>query len=188
MGVGEGKRVTTKAKKRKAARAAVMTRTAKPVKLETPWDQGATGPANRERLRQEPATEIDPETGKETPNPNNVKRMRRQSWVAIYEKAGHLDPRQVAAAEKLRNAADGLRDRDPLAALDEIRASGYSDPQAARVDARRFFHQLWAAIPAASKPVVERVVIDDAPIWSGRGSAWHTRNMQRLIQGLDAIC
>lgn len=145
------------------------------------------GPANRHRLRQEPATEIDPETGKETPNPNNVKRMRRVSWVSIYEKAGHLDSRQVAAAEKLRMAADGLRDRDPLAALDAIRVRGGSDPQAARIDARRFFHELWAEVPKASKPVLERVVIDDMAIWSGGGIAARNRHMQRLCEGLDAI-
>lgn len=179
--------MTTKAKKRKAVRAAVLTRTAKPVSLEVPWDQGAMGPANRQRLVREPATEIDPETGKETPNPNNVQRMRRQSWVAIYEKAGHLDKRQVAAAEKLRMAADGLRDRDPLAALGEVRALGCGDPQAARVDARRFFRDLWAAIPTASRPVIERVVIDDLPIWHGN-LLQRDRHMLRLTQGLDAIC
>ena len=159
----------------------------KPTIASTPWDQGAMGPANRHRLRQEPATDLDPETGKETPNPNNVKRMRRQSWVAIYEQAGHLDKRQVAAAEKLRNAADGLRDRDPLAALDEIRGTGCGDPMAARVDARRFYHQLWSAIPASSKPVIERVVIDDAAIWSGGGKAMRDRHIKRLCEGLDAI-
>ncbi|MBM3606410.1 MAG: hypothetical protein FJX25_17295 [Alphaproteobacteria bacterium] len=153
----------------------------------SPWDEGAMGPANRHRLRQEPATEIDPETGKETPNPNNVKRMRRQSWVAIYAQAGHLDKRQVAAAEKLRMAADGLRDRDPLAALNEVRVSGYSDPQAARIDARRFFHQLWADVPQASKPVLERVVIEDKAIWSGGGIAARDRHIKRLCEGLDAI-
>lgn len=172
--------------KARSRRKATLTRTAKPVHLETPWDEGAMGPANRQRLRQEPATEIDPETGKETPNPNNVKRMRRQSWVAIYEKAGHLDKRQVAAAEKLRMAADGMRDRDPLAALGEVRASGRSDPQAARVDARRFFHQLWADVPSASKPVVERVVVNDEPIWHGN-PLQRERHIKRLRDALDVV-
>lgn len=145
------------------------------------------GPTNRHRLRQEPATEIDPETGKETPNPNNVKRMRRQSWVAIYERAGHLDKRQVASAEKLRMAADGLRDRDPLAALDAVRVRGGGDIQAARIDARRFFRELWEAVPQSSKPVLERVVIEDMAIWSGGGIAARNRHIQRLCEGLDAI-
>ena len=159
-----------------------------PVSMDAPpWDRGATGPANRQRLREEPATEIDPETGKETPNPNNVKRMRRDSWLVIYARRGLLNKRQFAAAEKLRMAAEGLRDRDPLAALDEVRATGYGDPQAARVDARRFFRELWGMIPAASKPVIERVVVEDQPIWSRCGSAARNRHMQRLKDGLDAI-
>lgn len=173
----------TKAKTKSARRGAK----AKPTIAGTPWDQGAAGLANRHRLRQEPATEIDPETGKETPNPNNVKRMRRQSWVSIYEGAGHLDKRQVAAAEKLRMAAEGMQDRDPLAALDAVRVRGCGDPQAARVDARRFFHELWAQVPLASKPVIERVVIDDLAIWSGGGTAMRERHIKRLCEGLNAI-
>ena len=179
--------MTTKSRKANKQRRAGIA-SAKPVTLsDAPWDQGAMGPANRHRLRQEPATEIDPETGKETPNPNNVRRVRRQSWVALYERAGYLDKRQVAAAEKLRNAADGLRDRDPLAALNEIRAGGHSDPQAARVDARRFYHQLWASVPNACKPVLERVVVDDSPIWHGNVLQRY-RHIKRLKEGLDAIC
>ena len=175
-------------KQRRAGIASALARSRKPVTMQdAPWDQGAMGPANRHRLRQEPATEIDPETGKETPNPNNVRRVRRQSWVTLYERAGYLDKRQVAAAEKLRNAADGLRDRDPLAALNEIRAGGHSDPQAARVDARRFYHQLWAAVPNACKPVLERVVVDDSPIWHGNVLQRY-RHIKRLKEGLDAIC
>tara|TARA_B000000460_G_scaffold248191_1_gene225071 strand:+ start:12966 stop:13487 length:522 start_codon:yes stop_codon:yes gene_type:complete len=151
-----------------------------------PWDQGAMGPANRHRLREEPATEIDPETGKETPNPNNVRRWRRDSHVALFAKAGKLDHRQAAAAEKLVLAAEGLKDRDPLAALDEIRVRGGGDPQAARVDARRYFRQLWDDVPTASRPVIERVVLDDKPLWHGN-PAQRERHMQRLRDGLDAI-
>lgn len=154
---------------------------------QSPWDEGAMGPANRHRLRREPATEIDPETGKETPNPNNVKRMRRVSWVAIYEGAGYLNHRQAAAAERLRMAADGMPDRDPLAALDAIRVRGGGDMQAARIDARRLFRELWADVPQASKPVLERVVIEDKAIWSGGGIAARDRHIKRLCEGLDAI-
>jgi hypothetical protein len=152
-----------------------------------PWDQGAMGPANRQRLREEPATEIDPETGKETPNPNNVRRMRRDSWVAIYARAGHIDKRQFSAAEKLRMASEGLREKDPLAAMRIDRIRGDSDPEAARVDARRYFRQLWADVPASSRPVIERVILGDQPIWSGGGIAARERHMARLRAGLDAI-
>ena len=153
-----------------------------------PWDIGATGPANRARLAEEPATDIDPETGRETPNPNGIRRQRRQSWVTIYAAKGRITREQQAAAEKLRNAADGMRDRDPLAALaGEVRAAPDAcDAAAARLDARRFYWQLRDAIPPASRPVIERVVVDDLPIWGGN-SAQRERHMQRLRDGLDAI-
>lgn len=151
------------------------------------WDMGATGPANQARLREEPATDFDPETGRETQNPNGIKRRRRDNWVRIYgQKKDGLEPHHVAAAEKLRMASEGMRERDPLARIGEISGRG-GDPQAARVDARQYFRSLWAAIPTDCRPVIERVVLDDEPIWCGAGKAGHERHMQRLKRGLDAI-
>ncbi|MFE3839397.1 hypothetical protein [Pseudogemmobacter sonorensis] len=162
---------------------------AKPVTLPgTPsqWDRGADGPANMDRLRTEPATDIDPETGRETPNPNGVLRQRRHSWVRIYGEKGGLTPEQVAAAERLLMAAEGMRERDPLAALSGVRSRGDFDPQAARVDARRYFREQWAKLPTACRPVVQRVVLNDLPIWHGNPST-RERHMQRLRNGLSAI-
>jgi len=160
----------------------------KPVTIHQPqWDQGASGPANRERLHEEPATDIDPETGRETPNPNGIRRQRRQTWVTIYAAKGQITREQEAAAEKLRMAADGMPDRDPLAAIGEVRIRhSAGDAAAARIDARRFYHELMARIPKVSMPVVERVVVDDLPIWHGN-SAQRERHMQRLRDGLDAL-
>lgn len=152
----------------------------------TQWDLGAQGPANRDRLTAEPATEFDPATGREAPNPNGVKRHRRQSWVRIYHAQGLLTAAQLAAAERLRLAAEGMRERDPLGALRIDRASGSSDPEAARVDCRAYFRALWADVPRSSRPVVERVAIDDHPIWHGN-PAQRERHMQRLRAGLDAV-
>ena len=81
----KAKRVFAAAKRGKRAEVALP---------EVLWDRGADGPANRERLRLEPATEIDPETGRETQNPNGVMRERRESWLVIYARKGHLDKRQ----------------------------------------------------------------------------------------------
>jgi hypothetical protein len=153
----------------------------------TSWDKGATGPANRERLRSEPATDIDPETGRETPNPNGVNRMRRDPWVIIYANNGHLTRAQVDAANELFVAAEGKKERDPLAAIVKVRQAGTSDPEADRVDARAYFWELWAMVPRASRPVVDRVVINNLPIWHGCGAAAWKRHMSRLIAGLDAI-
>lgn len=150
------------------------------------WDRGASGVANQDRLVDEAATEIDPETGKETPNPNGVKRRRREDWVVRYAKAGHISDAQAANAVKLRMAAEGMRERDPLAALGDVRSGGRSDKEAVRVDARRYFRRLWDSIPSSSRPVVERVVICDEPIWRGN-HATRDRHFKRLQAGLDAI-
>lgn len=160
----------------------------KPVSLPQ-WDMGAMGPANRERLREEPATEIDPETGRETANPNGVRRQRRNPWIVIYAMPakGILSPAQFAAADKLRRAHEGMRDRDPLCAIVVDGRSADTDPLAARIDSRQYFRELWAMIPTASRPVVERVVLDDLPIWAGRNSMTRERHIVRLRAGLDAI-
>jgi hypothetical protein len=170
------------------ARAAAAANRKRPHTPATPttWDRGATGPANQNGLRTEAATDIDPETGKETPNPNGIKRRRRDSWVERYFRAGHLTDAQAAVAIRLRMASEGMRERDPLAALRIDRMAGQSDPEAARVDSRSWFREMWAQVPQSSRPVLERVVLDDLPIWHGN-PAQRDRHMQRLCAGLDAI-
>ena len=149
------------------------------------WDRGATGEANQDGLIEEPATDFNPVTGRDFPNPNGVKRRRREDWVARYTKAGHITREQAAHAVKLRMASEGMRERDPIAAIGETRCVG-GDPQAARIDARRYFRTLWAAIPIASRAVVERVVIDDMPLWKCNAQT-KDRHFKRLGAGLDAL-
>ena len=170
------------------ARAAAAASRKRPHTPATPttWDRGATGQANQNGLRTEAATDIDPETGKETPNPNGIKRRRRDSWVERYFRAGHLTDAQASVAIRLRMASEGMRERDPLAALRIDRMAGQSDPEAARVDSRAWFREMWASVPQSSRPVIERVVLDDLPIWHGN-PAQRERHMQRLCAGLDAI-
>ena len=152
-----------------------------------PWDIGALGPANQNDLRTESATDIDPETGKETPNPNGVQRRRRDSWPEKYFRKGKINAHQLAAAIKLRDASEGMRERDPLAAIGDVFVRGDGDRQAACVDRRRYFNQLMAKIPYSSHPVIERVVISDVAVWKGNPDQVE-RYMQRLRIGLDAIC
>ena len=154
-----------------------------------PWDTGADGPANREGLVQEPATEIDPETGKETPNPNRVTRMRRRDWIDTYLHQGRITVGQAEIARELRAAFEGARNADPLAAMQiQIdKDSRAPDPQAAAYDARRKFHRMWPLVPAISRPAIEAVVIEGRPITSfARGRAVE-RHMQRLTQGLAIL-
>lgn len=149
------------------------------------WDKGAEGPANQARMRTEPATKEDPDTGREILT--GGKRRRRQTWVEIYARKGWITETQKLAAERLARAAEGKPDRDPLAAIVGIRSTADFDPQAARVDARAWFREAWATVPMSSRPVLQRVVLDDQPIWNNAGQAGRERHIQRLRDGLDAI-
>lgn len=155
------------------------------------YDAGAEGPANRDRLHEEDATEIDPVTGRKQPNPNRQRRVRRQSWVEVYARQGKLTKAQHSAAENLYAAFCGHPARDPLAAIGEtIDHHGYTDPQSAILDARRRFHALWCKVPVASRPVMEHVVLEDMPMRSMAGcynQLTQDRYMDRLRAGLDAI-
>lgn len=149
----------------------------------TMWDRGADGSANQADLVEEERPFVDPETGEEI-NPNGIRGCRRQTWVHRYLLAGKLTVRQYMAALALSDAALGMPAQDPLAAL-RVRVQGGSDPEAAKVDARRNFRRLWAAVPSHCRPVVERVVLDNRAVWSGgRAQAVHT---ERLGIGLDAV-
>lgn len=173
-----------------------ITQKAKPVSAvsvaPSPWDQGATGPANRRRLVEEDATEIDPETGKQRPNPNGVRRMRRETWVVRYARQGKLNREQATVAVNLHAAWAGFPVRDPLAALGEaVDRSKCDDPLAVMVDAKRWFYAMWKKVPTRCRPVIEHVVLNDRPLRSMSGC----RNgqieliyMQRLQDGLTAIC
>ena len=141
----------------------------KPVSLASPpWDHGATGPANRAGLMEEAATEIDPETGKERPNPNRVTRVRRILVLEEYASRGAITPRQLAMGLELYAASAGTPERDALAAIGEIapdRAPGLSIVQ--MMDARRKFWAMQAClrrILPEAWPAVECVCVLNEPI------------------------
>ena len=153
------------------------------------WDWGADGPANRERLRVEERGHLDETTGKMI-NPNNRRGVRRETWVDRYERKGKLSVAQAQVARWLRDASEGRRSQDPLAALSGPVDGGsyFSDPQAEAFDRRRAFLRVWAHMPLWAKPVIERVVIEDRPVrslcTSGQQEA---RHLDRLQRGLDHL-
>lgn len=130
----------------------------------TPWDMGAAGPANRIGLIEEPATEIDPETGKETPNPNNVRRFRKLSAAEEAQKKGALEQHHVTSAKELLSMSEGrvMGGGDPLAAI-TVRTPGGGpvDMLASKFDARRAYHTKWGEIPGECRHPIERLVIED---------------------------
>lgn len=152
--------------------------------MPTTWDMGANGPANRIGLVEEERGDIDPTTGRRS-NPNGVKGVRRVPWILTYHKQGHLTVEQWNIATMLREAADCAPAADPLAALRIDRIVG-GDPQAARFDRRRKFLAMWANVPGHARPVIERVVINDCPLWRSSGPQ-RERHMLRMRQGLDAL-
>lgn len=160
--------------------------------MPTEWDRGAMGQANRMGLVEEAATEFDPETGKESPNPNGVKRHRRETWVDRYARKGKLTRTQQAVALNLYAAWAGYPNRDPLAAIIlKVDGRGDDDPLASTVDKRRLFYRMWRKVPMAARPFIEHVVLNDKAIRSMAGCRdGHTeaRYMARLCEGLDAIC
>ena len=69
----------------------------------SPWDHGATGPANRIGLVVEQRGEIDPATGKRI-NPNGVTGVRRVDMLEVYHARGVISARGHAAGGILRDA------------------------------------------------------------------------------------
>ena len=158
-----------------------------------PWDHGSDGPANRRGLVTEEAVDTDPETGKRRSNPNRVTRKRRVEWIEVYERKGWLDKRQYTIAVALRDAAEGARNADPLAAFGNKidRDTGCPDPLAVAYDLRRKFHPMWALVPKDARFVTEWVVLDNRPIGAmphahGSGPAIR-RHLERLCRGLDVL-
>lgn len=157
----------------------------------TEWDTGAAGQANRDRLREEPATDFDPETGKESPNPNGIKRHRRETWVEIYAKDGLISRLELAAASNLRSLAEGLAARDPLAAIVKVDGAGASGlrPEELKCDRRREFWIEWRHVPIECRDVIEKVVINDTNIEEAFGRKMYQRleAYAKLRVGLQAI-
>lgn len=158
----------------------------------TTWDAGATGPANRRGLAVEAATEFDAETGRETPNPNGVNRVRRVIWVDRYENKGGLTRAQCDAAHNLYMAYHGRPNRDPLAAMgDKVDGRGDFDPLISDIDRKREYFSMKARVPAGLWPFIEHVVLLDLSISSmpgGRSNDAAARYLERLRAGLDALC
>jgi len=154
-----------------------------------PWDSGADGPANREHLHREDAVEADPETGKQS-NPNKVTRMRRVQPIDAYLRQGRLTLRQVAIARELRDAAEGARAQDPLAAVKIDKDRSVKGTREAAVDARRKFLAMWSHVPLFARPVIEHVVIEGRYVWampSCKQQRTADRQHDRLCHGLDAL-
>lgn len=160
------------------------------------WDEGATGPANRHGLVREAATDIDPETGKETPNPNNVMRMRRVDMLEVWARKGRISAAGYNAADKLRRAylatfkAPGWPDND------RVQSSPKPD-HAVTIQIERLsdFHEFWKVVVAADRAIIGWCILHDhsaATLRDDRGRRpyyghGHAAGMKHLREALDRL-
>lgn len=156
----------------------------------SPWDQGASGPANQKGLVREERGEVDLETGKRI-NPNRVFGKRRMPIVERMARQGRISAHHVAAAQRLYSAYAGHPTKDPLAALaDRVDGGGCDDQNVTLIDSKREFFLLKAMVPPRCWPAVEHVVIEDRSIREMTGCS-HAKafaeQLARLVAGLEAI-
>lgn len=173
----------TKARKRKAgAKTATV--------AASPWDQGASGPANQHGLTTEERGIVDLATGRRI-NPNRVFGKRRMPIVERMQRQGRLTTSHVAAAQRLYAAYAGHPDKDPLARIsDRVDGGGCDDANVAMLDRKREFFHLKALVPPTCWPVVEHVVLEDRPIREMVGCTnpeGFAAQLARLAQGLEAV-
>ena len=147
-------------------------------------DFGAQGPANQDGLIEEPRGHKNAE-GK-TVNPNSMYGKRRKVWITTYLDQGKLTKKQHIVADMLYRASVGKLSDDPLAALRIDKLPAPSDPAGAAFDARRHFHRMWEHVPGYARPVIERVVLEDRPVWASSGPQ-QARHIDRLARGLEAL-
>lgn len=141
------------------------TREKRPVKLPampTSWDQGAMGQANRIGLVAEPATDIDAATGKSTPNPNGVKRMRRVDLLEHWLKKGDISAKGYNAAVKLRDAFEATK-KVPTVDLGQERVDSSPKPDHAvtiHIDRLSRFHAYSRHVSAADRQIIDACVLN----------------------------
>ena len=156
----------------------------------SPWDQGASGPANQIGLKREERGEVDMATGRII-NPNRVFGKRRMPMVERMHRQGRLTTDHVAAAQRLYAAYTGYPTRDPLAAMGtRVDGGGCDDANVTMIDRKREFFSLKAMIPAPCWPVVEHVVVNDLAIRVMAGCSHaeaFAEQLARLARGLEAM-
>lgn len=137
-------------------------RTASPVSLAPPpWDMGATGPANRAGLELEDATELDPATGKDVPNPNGVKRVRRVDMLGVWHRKGVISTAGYNAAEKLRDAFAATQKSPGWPDNDRVQSSPKPDHAVTiQIDRLSAYHRIAKLIPPQDRAIIGMCVIE----------------------------
>ena len=129
----------------------------------TMWDGGATGPANRARDQVvEPATDPDPETGKPTPNPNGVRRLRFVDMLEIWHRQGVISTAGYNAAEKLRDAFLATQRAPGWPDNDRVQSSPKPDHAVTiQIDRLAAFHDIWKFVTEGDRRILDTCILHD---------------------------
>lgn len=157
---------------------------------ETPWDHGATGPANRIGLVVEERGEIDPKSGKMR-NPNGVTGVRRVDLLEYWHKRGTISTAGFNAGEKLRNAFEAtMRSKPALPGNDRVQSSPKPDLAVdIIVDRISAFERLMRHVVTKDRDIISACVLGNATpaaIRRYRGAGYR-HGLAHLREALDRL-
>jgi hypothetical protein len=163
-----------------------------PSVMPTSWDKGATGKANRIGLVEEPATEFDPATGKDTPNPNGVKRMRRVDMLEVWARNKQITTAGFNAAERLRDAFERTMRSPGWPDNDRVQSSPKPDHAVTiQIDRISAFHAINRLVPPEDKPIIDKCVLSRgtpaSAVYDGKRPYRGARYQEGLAHLRDAL-
>ena len=156
---------------------------------QTPWDMGASGPANRVGLEIEDAADIDPETG-EARNVNNVKRARRVDMLEVWRKRGTISTRGYNVAVRLRDAFERTQRAPGWPDNDRVQSSPKPDHAIAiQIDRIGAYHRLAALVPEGDRQIIDVCILHGAspaniPRYRGPG---HKAGLAHVAAALERL-
>lgn len=182
-----------KAKKRKADMHRLLSQRAsyqrgKVTVAASPWDHGATGPANRVGLVVEERGEVDPATGKIT-NPNRVTGVRRVDLLEVWSRKGKISVRGYDAAVKLRARFEATQKAPGWPDNDRVQSSPKPDHAIAiYVDRISAFHRLNRLVPEMDREIIDACVLRGAtPYAAGYRGKRYQMGMEHLAAAVERL-
>ena len=126
----------------------------------TPWDLGASGPANRHGMELEDAADVDPVTGKVV-NPNGIKRARRVDMLEVWHRRGTISTAGYNAAEKLRDAYEATQRAPGWADNDRVQSSPKPDHAVTiQIDRLSAFARIMARVENGDRAIVWHCILE----------------------------
>lgn len=154
----------------------------------SPWDHGATGPANREGMEIEEAAEFEAGTG-ERRNPNRVMRARRVDMLEVWHRKGQLSTAGFNAAEKLRDAFEATGRAPGWPDNDRVQSSPKPDHAVTiQIDRISRYHAIARLVPASDRAILDACVLSRrTPASAGYKGRRYEAGMQHLRDALDRL-